>query len=107
MKTTMCVWTESLFRAFTAAFLLLAVIAGMLPQQAESATVTLTTAENVTAKVTLNSPAVGQTVADFFVFGDNVKKSGGTSSDIRHSVTAGKIRKTQIMTVERIFPPAE
>jgi len=107
MKTTTCVWTESLFRAFTAAFLLLAVIAGIPPHQADAATVTLTAAENVTGTVTLNSPAAGQTVADFYVFGDNVKKSGGTSSDIRHSVTAGKIRKTQIMTVERIFPPAE
>ncbi|OQX02381.1 MAG: hypothetical protein BWK80_58005, partial [Desulfobacteraceae bacterium IS3] len=80
MKTKEVVRTTSRLRIFTAIFLSLAVIAGMLPHQAESATVTLTTAENVTAKVTLNSPAAGKTVADFFVFGDNVKKSGGTSS---------------------------
>jgi len=80
MKTKDVARTTSRLAIFTAIFLSLAVIAGMLPEQAESATVTLTTAENVTAKVTLNSPAAGKTVADFFVFGDNVKKSGGTSS---------------------------
>jgi uncharacterized repeat protein (TIGR02543 family) len=91
MKTTISTRTTSHVRILTAIFLSLAVIAGMLPQQAESATVTLTTAENVTAKVTLNSPAAGKTVADFFVFGDNVKKSGGTSSfsDVTGNTGAG------------------
>ena len=57
---------------------LMVTVTGMLPQPATAATVTLTSVTNVTETVTLNSPSAG--TADFYVFGDNVRKSGGPSA---------------------------